>query len=221
MKTGQNTFEMTIGSWLVAFLAGTLAGIMLWVLGDWRFFQAVFAGGVIFIVLGLIISSLMSKPLSPPNQTAIEPKTPGETAAKVKKTPPTVEANKGKIKPSTPLPGQSELAARKGDWSYQSAPAAPAPAAAKADPAPAATPASGEADDLKLIGGVGPALEKKLNDAGITRFEQIANMSPEDVAMIEEKLSFKGRMERDDWRGQAKILAAGGETEFSKKSRKS
>jgi NADH-quinone oxidoreductase subunit E len=218
MKTGQNTYELTIGSWLVAFLAGTLAGIMLWVLGGWGFIQSVFVGGVIFLVLGFLISSLMAKPLSAPNETEIEPKTPGETAAKVAKTPPTVEANKSKVQPSTPLPGQAELAGRKGDWSYQSEPAAKSE---KSGSAPAAAADSGAADDLKLIGGVGPALEKKLNDAGITRFEQIANMSAEDVAMIEEKLSFKGRMERDDWRGQAKILAAGGETEFSKKSKKS
>lgn len=228
MKSGQNTFEMTVGSWLVALLAGTLAGIMLWILGDWRFIQAVFAGGVITLLLGFIIATVMTRPLPKPGEVTIEPKTPGETPAKVKAAPPTVAANKDRIKPSAPLAGQAELAARKPGWTYQ--PAAPtvqdaidksagkAPKKKAPKPAAAAPAApAGGADDLKLISGVGPALEKKLNDAGITRFEQIANMSAADIETIEEQLSFKGRMERDDWAGQAKILAAGGETEFSKK----
>jgi predicted flap endonuclease-1-like 5' DNA nuclease len=194
---------------------------MLWVLGGWSFMQGAFAGVLVALIGGGIMAYVMTRPLSPPNAAPVEPQTPGATAAKAPKTPPTVEANKGKIKPTTPLPGQAELAARKGEWAYgDAAPAAPK-AASKA-PSPASAPSdAGGADDLKLISGVGPALEKKLNDAGITRFEQIANMSAEDVERIEEQLSFKGRMERDDWAGQAKILAAGGETEFSKKKGKS
>jgi len=234
MKTGQNTVEIVGGSWLVALLAGTLAGVLLWTVGGWGFLQACFIGGIVFVVLGLIISFVMGKPLPAPGEAVIDAAAPGETAAKVEKLAPTVEANKGRIKPSRPLPGEADLAARKPSWSYQAAAptvqdaidrdagtapvAAPAPAAAAA-PAPAAT--SDAADDLKLIGGVGPALEKKLNDAGIFRFEQIANMGPEEVDAIEEQLSFKGRMQRDDWFGQARTLAAGGDTEFSKKKRKS
>lgn len=62
-------------------------------------------------------------------------------------------------------------------------------------------------DDLKKLKGVGPALEKKLHDAGVTSFAQIAAWGPEDVAEMDEKLSFKGRITRDDWIGQAKDLA--------------
>jgi large subunit ribosomal protein L21 len=67
---------------------------------------------------------------------------------------------------------------------------------------------SGKADDLKVISGVGPVLEKKLNDAGITRFDQIAGFSADDVARVDEALHLGGRIERDDWVGQAKALAA-------------
>ena len=69
----------------------------------------------------------------------------------------------------------------------------------------------GEPDDLKKITGVGPVLEGKLNVLGITRFDQIAAFSPEEVARVDDLLSFKGRVERDDWIGQAKQLAAASE----------
>jgi len=93
--------------------------------------------------------------------------------------------------------------------------AATAPAAAKkaapkkAAKAEAAPAAAAGADDLKKLSGVGPALEKKLLAAGVTTFAQIAVLSPEDVAAIDEQLSFKGRIEREGWIEQAKELAKG------------
>ncbi len=68
----------------------------------------------------------------------------------------------------------------------------------------------GEPDDLKKISGVGPVLEGKLHDLGITRFSQIAAFTPEDIAKVDDALSFKGRVERDDWIGQAKTFAEEG-----------
>lgn len=109
--------------------------------------------------------------------------------------------------------------------------AAKKPAAKAAKPEKAEKPAaskapvkfldapSGEADDLKKISGVGPVLEGKLNDLGIYHFSQIAAFTTEEIAMVDESLNFKGRIEREDWLGQAKILAEGGETEFSKKQK--
>ncbi|PSL19390.1 50S ribosomal protein L21 [Shimia abyssi] len=75
--------------------------------------------------------------------------------------------------------------------------------AAKADTAEA--PAG--ADDLKKLSGVGPALEKKLLAAGVTSFAQIAAWTEADIADFDEKLSFKGRIEREGWVEQAKELA--------------
>ena len=74
---------------------------------------------------------------------------------------------------------------------------------------PAADKTADFTDDLKLIGGVGPALEKKLNEAGVTSLSQIADWKAADIAAMDEKLSFHGRIERDDWIGQAKDLIAG------------
>ena len=64
----------------------------------------------------------------------------------------------------------------------------------------------GEADDLKKIDGVGPVIEKKLNELGIYHFKQIAELSKEQAGAIDEAIAFKGRIERDDWLGQAKKL---------------
>lgn len=82
-----------------------------------------------------------------------------------------------------------------------------APAVKKAKTAPAAAPAAG-ADDLKALSGVGPALEKKLHEAGVTSFAQIAGWTADDIAAMDEKLSFKGRIEREGWVEQAQAKLA-------------
>jgi len=69
--------------------------------------------------------------------------------------------------------------------------------------------ASDASDDLKKLSGVGPALEKKLLEAGVTSFAQIAAWTEADIADMDEKLSFKGRIEREGWVEQAKELAKG------------
>ncbi|MCC0055548.1 MAG: 50S ribosomal protein L19 [Rhodobiaceae bacterium] len=66
----------------------------------------------------------------------------------------------------------------------------------------------GPADDLTKINGVGEVLVEKLNALGITQFEQIANFSDQDIVRVDEVLDFKGRIEREDWIGQAKTLLA-------------
>ena len=68
---------------------------------------------------------------------------------------------------------------------------------------------AGDKDDLKKIAGVGPKLEGELNALGITKFEQIADFSQEDIARVDERLTFKGRIERDNWIEQASELAKG------------
>lgn len=74
-----------------------------------------------------------------------------------------------------------------------------------------AAKSSSAADDLKKLSGVGPVLEKKLNEAGVTTFAQIAAWGADDIAKMDEQLSFKGRIEREGWVEQAKKLAAGEE----------
>ncbi len=79
-------------------------------------------------------------------------------------------------------------------------------------------PRDGKADNLKEIKGIGPKLEKACNSIGVYHFDQIANWSDDEVAWVNANLvGFKGRVTRDNWVEQAKILAAGGETEFSQR----
>jgi len=73
----------------------------------------------------------------------------------------------------------------------------------------------GKPDDLKQIRGVGKKLEKTLNGLGIYHFHQVAAFTPQHVAWVDEHLRFRGRIEREGWIEQARILAAGGDTEFS------
>ncbi|TIP85309.1 MAG: NADH-ubiquinone dehydrogenase, partial [Mesorhizobium sp.] len=63
-------------------------------------------------------------------------------------------------------------------------------------------------DDLKALSGIGPKLEQVLNGLGIWTYGQIAAWTPEEVAWVDDYLSFKGRIGRDNWLGQAAVLAA-------------
>ncbi len=67
--------------------------------------------------------------------------------------------------------------------------------------------AKGDADDLKKISGVGPKLLGTLNEAGVFHFWQIAEWGPAEIEFMDDKLSFKGRIERDGWIAQAKDFA--------------
>lgn len=92
-------------------------------------------------------------------------------------------------------------------------------------PAPApemlAAPRGGRADDLKQIKGIGPKLERLLNELGIWHFDQIAAWKAKDIAHVDELLvGFRGRITRDEWVKQAKRLAAGGPGQVSRDVKK-
>jgi predicted flap endonuclease-1-like 5' DNA nuclease len=72
-------------------------------------------------------------------------------------------------------------------------------------------------DDLKRIRGIGVLIEKKLNSMGIVGYEQIANWTADDIDRVSQSLDFKGRIERENWVEQARILASGGATEFARR----
>ena len=74
-----------------------------------------------------------------------------------------------------------------------------------------------QVDDLKRIKGVGSVIEETLNDLGIYQFSQISGWDADNIAWIEDFLSFPGRIERENWVQQAKTLASGGDTDFSKR----
>ncbi|MCU4181958.1 hypothetical protein [Bosea sp. BH3] len=104
------------------------------------------------------------------------------------------------------------------------APAAAPPVANEAElpgrrPAGLAAARDGKADDLKLIKGVGRQNEGRLHALGIWHFAQIAEWTAENVEWVGGYLAFSGRIEREDWVGQAKVLATGAETEFATRAK--
>lgn len=168
-------------------------------------------------------------------------------------------ADAAKVKSATTLPGEDELASRKGEWKYEGggAAAAKAPVVEEtldtpekvaeassemvadnkgvdydgdgkiegtdegAKPELLTAAREGGADNLKEIKGVGPKMEAMLNEMGVYHFDQVASWSADEVAWVDANLKgFNGRVSRDGWVDQAKILASGGETEFSKKVEK-
>jgi hypothetical protein len=79
-----------------------------------------------------------------------------------------------------------------------------------------AAPRNGVPDNLQKIWGIGGRNEQLLNGLGIYHFGQIASWTPAEVKWIAERLAFPERIERDDWIGQAMVLATGGDTGFVK-----
>ncbi len=124
----------------------------------------------------------------------------------------------------TPWLGKAAGAVAKAD---EAKPTKKAPAAKPAAPVKAAAseggkppkglkaPKKGKADDLKTIEGIGPALEKLLNDLGIFHFAQIAAWAEAEIVWIDGNLKgFKGRASRDKWVAQAKLIGEVGIEDF-------
>ena len=88
-------------------------------------------------------------------------------------------------------------------------------------PATLAAARDGQPDDLKQIKGVGPKLEQLCHELGFYHFDQVAAWTAQEVAWVDANLKgFKGRVSRDNWVEQAKVLAAGGTTAFANKVKK-
>ena len=129
--------------------------------------------------------------------------------------------------------GTAKTAAQTPAASPKPAPA-PAPAAVPAPsqkgttvaeagskPATLDAPRAGTPDDLKLIKGIGPKLEKLLHSLGFFHFDQVAAWTESELAWVDQNLEgFKGRASRDVWVDQAKVLASGGSTDFSHRAEK-
>ena len=136
------------------------------------------------------------------------------------------DADVAKVKAEKPAKAKPVKAAEKPAKPEAAPKAKPAKAATKPDAADSAEGAqpetltaarAGGADDLKKIKGVGPKLEERLNELGFWHYDQIAKWTDAEIEWVDSNLKFKGRITRDNWVDQATTLAAGGDTEFSKK----
>jgi predicted flap endonuclease-1-like 5' DNA nuclease len=143
----------------------------------------------------------------------------GQASAALMSTPATAKSAATKPAPAKPAAAKAVPAkpAAKPAAAKASAPAKSAtskPAAAKK--AAPAKPASGKPDNLRRLIGIGPVNEKLLKAQGVTSFAQIAGWTAADIKRIEDVMNFDGRIARERWIEQAKLLAAGNEKEFAK-----
>jgi predicted flap endonuclease-1-like 5' DNA nuclease len=101
--------------------------------------------------------------------------------------------------------------------SKTSATAGKAAPAAKKAATKATAAAADKADSLRRLIGIGPVNERKLHGLGVRTYAQIAAWTAADIKRIEDVLEFDGRIERERWIEQAKLLAAGDEKEFARR----
>ncbi|WP_434733846.1 5' DNA nuclease [Rhizobium sp. YTUHZ044] len=153
-------------------------------------------------------------------QSALE--TTGKLAAALDDTPPdepapAVDIRSENIRPavkafSKPAADKPAAERRAGPRLRVVKPASEPTQASQPTPSVKVKPAqrAAKADDLKLIAGIGPKLEQVLNTKGIRGFAEIAAWTDEDIARLDAELGLSGRIARDDWIGQAKVLAGRG-----------
>ncbi|TPI40562.1 proton-conducting membrane transporter [Mesorhizobium sp. B3-1-9] len=118
-----------------------------------------------------------------------------------------------KAGPAAKKPAATKTAATPKPAAKAAAPKKAAAPAAKKAAAPQA--ATGKADNLRRLIGIGPVNERLLKGLGVTTYAEIAAWTAADVKRIEEVLNFDGRIAREKWIEQAKLLAAGNEAEFA------
>ena len=127
-------------------------------------------------------------------------------------------AEKPVEKPAEPAPVVETAPVTAAPQAAKTAETAPAFAGEATRPEGLSAAREGGPDDLKRIKGVGPKLELLLHSLGFYHFDQVANWGASEVAWVDDNLAgFKGRVSRDNWVEQARLLAQGGETAFSKK----
>jgi predicted flap endonuclease-1-like 5' DNA nuclease len=223
----------TIWCWIIAAVTGAVVALVLWVKLHWNFVTSEFVGLLIFIIGGALLSWLLCKPQArSSSSSATEATAPSPvTAATNTSVVPSVldpvisaESNEKQTAGETALAGKPALAmaaaSAAGTTTKVKTAAKPRVKKVAAKPARLTAARDGVADDLKQLKGVGPALERTLNELGFYHFDQVAAWKKKDVAWVDSNLRFKGRIERDGWIAQAKILAKNGTTEFSNGTKK-
>lgn len=118
--------------------------------------------------------------------------------------PVVVAAESPVVEPEIPVVPVPEMAPEPPVAEPVAAVPAPPVATPTVEPAPSTPPVIESPDDLKLINGIGRALEKKLHTCGVTTYRQLATMNDADIERVEAIIKSFGRIRRDDWIGQAR-----------------
>lgn len=183
-------------AWVIAAGAGLVALGASAVIGKFDLTPAVFIAALMALVVGLVLTLGWSERPAVPEAATPESGAEPEVAAKPAPMP------------AAAAVAQPLMAAPLADGAAVTASAT----AGKADgPERLSTPRRGKADDLKEIEGIGPALEKLCNELGFWHFDQIASWSDADVEWVDAHMrNFKGRIVRDKWVAQARLIVSEG-----------
>ena len=186
------------GCWILAAACCVVVLAVCLFLIDMGILASIFMSAGVFIVVGLLLGWIFCSELTPlvqPNETSAAPSAPEPAPVPEPAPAPTPVAQ-------VPKDEAPEVEA------VEDAVRLEALSGAR----------DGGADDLKMIKGVGPKLEIMLNELGFCHFDQSAGWSAAEVAWVNDNLAgFKGRVSRANWVEQARKLASGQETEFSKR----
>lgn len=231
MKRVENLNAPSLSGWLIAAGAGILAIAVAKVVGEFDYTPSVFFGGLVTVAAGLVLGMPWgAKDRIPTPEAAAhhaEPEVAPAPAPMAEAVATTVSVMSAPVV-EAPAPKAEPAAKPKAEAKPKAAPAAKA----KAEPAPAPAPVGGTkpkalkaarkgvADDLKVIEGIGPALEKLLNEGGIFHIDQIAQWGAAEVEWMDGNLKgFKGRVTRDKWVAQAKLIGEVGVEEFLRRAK--
>lgn len=190
----------SLGGWIIAAAAGLVAvGVSVVLLG-FTLSQAAFVGAIVLLGVGLILG-MPIKALALPTTTA--PQMPVRPAAQPV---------------AAPVIATAFMAAP------DEAPAAAASQMAAIDsprrPEALSGPRGGVGDDLKVIEGIGPKMEELCHALGFYHFDQIAGWTAGEIAWVDANLAgFKGRVARDKWVAQARLILEVGPQEFLRRAK--
>lgn len=206
---------------LAAFILGAIVGCLL--------HRLLVGGGLFGRSSGSVAVSPSAAMAAPARQTSAETPAAAETASVADAPNAKTKVKAAQPKPVRPKPAQPEpVSAPVEEMDDAAAEAAIAALPADASnedkanavgvrPAGLDAPMGGTKDNLQRIKGIGKVNEGKLNGLGIYHFSQIKGWSPSEARWVGTFLSFSGRIEREDWIGQADVLSSGGETDFAKR----
>jgi predicted flap endonuclease-1-like 5' DNA nuclease len=220
MRKAENRNAPNLWGWAIGAAAGLVAFGVLVVVGKFDLFPAAALGAVVAGAAGLVLGMPWGADTVGPVPLA-RAEAPAAAKAATVKAEPVAPVAEAVVQPaafiSTPAPAPKPKAEEK---PKAEKPAAKPKAAKPAGPERLKAPRKGKADDLKEIEGIGPAMEKLVNSLGFYHFDQIAKWTDADVAVVDAEMqSFKGRITRDKWVAQAKIIVTEGLEAFRERAK--
>ena len=200
-------------SWLAAVILGLVAAIILGVSAGWPWLVSVLGGVAVAVLVGLILikffcseTAVEAAPVATPAPVA-EPVTAPEPEVAIE--PEVVAEPEVEVAEPEPAPAPEPVAVEPAPVKAEPVEVAPVAVPEGEGEKPAAMTAArgGQADDLKVILGIGPKLEELLHGHGIYHYDQIAGWGAKEVAWMDGNIPrFKGRVTRDNWVAQAKEI---------------